>query len=104
MMDSLHQTQIFYEIAMSIGNSLDLGDMLKEGLSAYLKKLNCTAGVVLEMRRGPGDAVSFSPIFSIPRNLSPWVSQTALGAIPANLTRSSLSEFLRGLPVSGTGR
>lgn len=46
-METLIQTQIFYEIAMSIGNSLDLDDMLKEGLSAYLKKLNCSAGIVL---------------------------------------------------------
>ncbi len=100
-MDSLHQTQIFYEIAMSIGNSRDLGGMLKEGLSAYLKKLNCSAGVVLEMRRAAGGAVSFSPIFSIPRNLSPPVCQVALENIPGDLAQSSLSEFLSTLPVSG---
>ncbi|MGC9964357.1 MAG: PAS domain S-box protein [Syntrophobacteraceae bacterium] len=100
-MDSLHQTQIFYEIAMSIGNSLDLGDMLKEGLSAYLKKLNCTAGVVFEMRGGPGDAVCFEPIFSIPRNMSPSVCQAALEAIPVDLVQASLPEFLLSLPVSG---
>ncbi len=35
--------QVFYEIAMSIGNSLDLNKMLKQALLTYLSKLNCTA-------------------------------------------------------------
>ncbi len=35
--------QVFYEIAMSIGNSLDLNKMLKQALLTYLSKLNCTS-------------------------------------------------------------
>ena len=48
MKDTLNQIQIYYEMAMSLGNSLDLKKMLKEGLLAYLEKLNCSAGSVLE--------------------------------------------------------
>ncbi|MGA2402821.1 MAG: PAS domain S-box protein, partial [Syntrophobacteraceae bacterium] len=100
-METLIKTQIFYEIAMSIGNSLDLGKMLKEGLSAYLRKLNCSAGIVLEMRKGSGGALSFAPVFSIPRNLSLSTCQAALERIPNDLSEVSLPEFLLTLPVSG---
>ena len=99
-MNTLNQTQIFYEIAMSIGNSLDLGAMLKEGLSAYLRKLNCSAGVVFEMRKEPGGTLSFMPIFSIPGTFPP-ACQVALENIPGDLTESSPSGFLATLPVSG---
>lgn len=100
-MDSLLQTQIFYEIAMSTGNSLDLGVMLKEGLSVYLKKLNCSAGVVLETRGKGGDSVYFARIFSIPRNLSLSLCQEAMACIPAELPKADLPAFLGGLPLSG---
>ena len=98
-MKTLIKTQIFYEIAMSIGNSLDLGPMLKEGLSAYLRKLNCSAGVVFEMRKEPGGTLSFMPIFSIPGNFS--ACQAALELIPNDLTEVCLQGFLETLPVSG---
>ena len=38
MNQDLIQIQIFYEIAMSIGNSLNLRQMLKESLGVYLRK------------------------------------------------------------------
>ncbi|MGA3115621.1 MAG: PAS domain S-box protein [Syntrophobacteraceae bacterium] len=100
-MEILIQTQIFYEIAMSIGNSLDLGDMLKEGLSAYLRKLNCSKGIVFEMRQEADGALHFAPIFSIPRNLSLSTCQAPLERIPQELSPASLSGFLETLPISG---
>ena len=42
----LNQIQVFYEIVMAIGRSLDLNTMLKEALSVILRKLNCSAGGV----------------------------------------------------------
>jgi PAS domain S-box-containing protein len=102
-METLIQTQIFYEIAMSIGNSLDLGNMLKEGLSAYLRKLNCSAGIVFEMRKEAGGALHFARIFSIPRNLSLSTCQAAMECIPHDLSPASLSGFLQTLPISGQG-
>jgi PAS domain S-box-containing protein len=100
-MKTLIQTQIFYEIAMSIGNSLNLGYMLKEGLSAYLRKLNCSAGIVLEMRKEAGGALRFAPVFSIPRNLPLSACQAALERIPHDLSPASLSGFLQVLPICG---
>ena len=100
-METLIQTQIFYEIAMSIGNSLELGKMLKEGLSAYLRKLNCSAGIVLEMRKEPGGALRFAPVFSIPRNLSLSACRVAMEHIPHDLSPASLSGFLQALPMCG---
>lgn len=100
-METLIETQIFYEIAMSLGNSLDLGKMLKEGLSAYLRKLNCSGGIILEMRKGPDGAPSFAPIFSVPRNLSLSTYRAALEPIPNDLSEVSLPVFLQNLPVSG---
>ena len=101
IMETWIQTQIFYEIAMSIGNSLDLRDMLKEALSAYLKKLNCSAGIVLEMRREDAGALCFTPVFSLPRNLPLSTSQAALENIVRDLSPASLSGFLQALPIAG---
>ncbi len=42
------EMQILFEIAMSIGNSLDLQEMTKAGLRTYLRKLNCPLGVVFK--------------------------------------------------------
>lgn len=41
------ETQIFLEIAMSIGNSLDLSVMAKDSLRTYLRKLNCPLGLLV---------------------------------------------------------
>lgn len=40
------ETQILFEIAMSIGSSLDLAAMTKASLRTYLRKLNCPLGAV----------------------------------------------------------
>lgn len=100
-METLIQTQIFYEIAMSIGNSRDLGSMLKEGLPAYLRKLNCSAGIVYEMRKEAGGALCFRPVLSIPRNLSLPACQAVQERIPHHLSQACLAEFLQTLPFSG---
>ncbi len=44
------EMQILFEIAMSIGNSLDLQEMTKASLRTYLRKLNCPLGVVFKYR------------------------------------------------------
>ncbi len=63
MNDDLTQCmQNCYEVALSIGTSLDLDKMLKNALLKYTKKLNCFAGLVLEAV----DTNSYNVIFSIP--------------------------------------
>lgn len=69
MLTSAEQIQIFYEISMSIGTSLDLHKMIKTALFTYLKKLNCAAGAVLQLKKEkPGD-FKCHKIYSIPRNI-----------------------------------
>jgi len=68
MSTSADQIQIFYEISMSLGLTLDLRKMVKTALSAYLKKLNCGAGSVLQFSAIPGEKISLNKVYSIPRN------------------------------------
>lgn len=60
------ENQIIFEIAMGIGNELDLQLMLRHSLSIYLRRLNCTSGVVLEKQENEA-GVRLVPVFSIPR-------------------------------------
>lgn len=102
MKDALIKIQIYYEIAMSIGNSLDLKKMLKNSLSAYLRKLNCSAGVVLALKEHLEDIFQFEPLFSIPRNVGRNLTcQLALKEIPDSLNKNQLSGFISDLPRSG---
>ena len=41
---SAEQIEILFEMAMAIGDSLELRPMLRKSLSTILKKLNCSAG------------------------------------------------------------
>ncbi|WP_018525655.1 sensor histidine kinase [Alkalispirochaeta alkalica] len=53
--------EVLYELALSIGNSLDLKENLEQSLLAYLRTLNCYGGAVFS-----GRALS-DPLVSIPR-------------------------------------
>jgi PAS domain S-box-containing protein len=99
-MDTMTQRQIFYELAMSIGNSLDLDKVLQDGLSAYLEKLNCSVGIILKMQTGSDCGPVFTPIFSIPENLDFSDYRAAFERIPNGPTESSTQDFLHTLPFS----
>jgi len=64
MTSSAEQIQIFYEISISIGSSLDLRKMAKTTLSTYLKKLNCSAGCILQKK-----ATNVEKVYAIPRKI-----------------------------------
>jgi len=100
--------QIFYEISMAIGRSLDLERMLKTALSAYLRKLSCAAGMVLELKPSGPDSYCFAPCFAIPRNAQGTASGRAvLRQVPAFLIEPELEVFRRRLPLDvaiGEGR
>ena len=92
--------QLFYEIAMSIGATLDLKSMLKTSLSTYLRKLNCSAGLVLQLKSNDGERQSYEPVLSIPRNaLGNATCRAALDRVPENLGESRFREFIEGLPI-----
>jgi len=106
MNDSLLLMQVLLEIAMSIGNSLDLKEMLQESLSSYLQKLNCAAGAVLTLGNGGHDenqdGYYYSINYTIPREIR--TNSTCLEAmkqIPERLTGSQLTDFLKSLPLQG---
>ncbi len=93
---------MLYEIAMSIGNSLDLVSMLRWGLSTYIKKLGCSAGIVAEMREEPEGSFRFTPVYSLPRNAG-FINacQSAFRQIPEDPTEAEYMAFRAELPIRG---
>ena len=59
------EIQVALEIAMAIGNSLDLSKMARESLKTYLRKLNCPSGVIIK-----GEPETSNPVIvaQSPRN------------------------------------
>ena len=59
------EIQVALEIAMAIGNSLDLSKMARESLKTYLRKLNCPAGLIIK-----GEPETSNPVIvaESPRN------------------------------------
>jgi len=101
-MKSFVRERLYYEIAMSIGNSLDFGEMLREGLSTYLRKLNCLAGAVLERVEDEDGLSSFEQVYAIPKRMKRNSAvSTALEQVPGSLDAGQLQVFLAGLPVVG---
>jgi PAS domain S-box-containing protein len=104
MKQNMIEIQIYYEIAMAIGNSLNLKKTLKESLSAYLRKLDCSAGLVLHLRQDPQGFFSYVPIHTIPRNLEKNpTGRAAVQAVPAALAPEPLAAFLGKLPALSRG-
>jgi PAS domain S-box-containing protein len=98
------ELQIYYEIAMSIGNRLDIRQMLQESLSVYLRRLNCTTGLVMTEEGSDAEGWRFTPFFSIPRNLGNNAAcRQALDAVPAAMSDAERAAFIDSLPLAGAG-
>ncbi len=98
--NELQTLQISYEIAMSIGASLDLTQMLRESLRTFLKKLNCVAGSVLQLVEDGDGRYRFRQSYAIPRR--PERNETyraALGLIPDSPDADQLRQFQARLPI-----
>jgi len=103
-MKSIVRERFHYEIAMSIGNSLDLGVMLKEGLPTYLRKFNCLAGAVLRREVDDDELSSFVPVYAIPKRMKRNNAvKLALEQVPGGFDVGQLNVFLTGLPTVGGG-
>ncbi|MCB9423071.1 MAG: PAS domain S-box protein [Ardenticatenaceae bacterium] len=104
MKQSLNQIQtlqILYELAMSIGTSLDLRAMLKVSLLAFLKKLDCVAGGVYQYK-AEGDAFRLEEVYTIPRHTSRNITyQAALTQLPTAPNTTQMSQLLDTLPLVG---
>jgi len=77
------ETQILFEIAMSIGSSLELHSMVKTALRTYLRKLNCPLGALYRYT----DDGAVSVVAHLPRNIS---QHSAICAAKASLETQSL--------------
>ena len=100
--DALIHLQVFYEIAMAVGNSLDLNKMLKSSLTAYLKKLSCSTGIIYQTFRRSDNMWRFTPQCAIPRNaVQKKITQNSMPIIPEQLNIHELKPYLSSLPICG---
>jgi signal transduction histidine kinase/CheY-like chemotaxis protein len=67
-MMSLEREKVLYEIAMSIGNTLDVELMGKEVLATLLKKLSATSGAIIQ-HKSRGVASFEDVLFAIPKRI-----------------------------------
>lgn len=94
------QIQIFYEIAMMIGNSLDLNKMLKTSLTSYLKKLSCNSGVIYRMVQTENKTRQLLPQCAIPRDAhKKRIFKDAIKDIPEISDENEFTHFLSILPI-----
>ena len=95
--------QVYFEIAMAIGNGLELSTMLKQSLSAYLRTLNCSAAMVLAQRPVYDRKNEYVPVFSLPCNINENLSiKAALQELPCRYSEHRLTDFLERLPICGS--
>lgn len=91
------QMQIFYEIAMAVGEGEDLRQVSRTGLQAILRKLNCSAGgihLASEQQLQAG--------YTIPRSIASIAAyQAALQEVPLPVGGARYTEFLERLPRVG---
>jgi signal transduction histidine kinase len=93
------QIQVFYEIAMSIGSSLNLEEMLKISLMAYLRKLNFSSGTILQLYQNK-NTYYYKSVMAIPyitKNNKEF--EDVFKLIPNKTSISSVEEFLLTLPL-----
>lgn len=100
MSDSL-QLQVAYEIAMATGNSNDMAKMLKEALTAYVRKLNCAAAVAFRCHLGTGDEQLREVMAAVPRRgeSHPLVQMAAERVVKEGCP---LNGQANNLPLSGS--
>lgn len=99
-MEQISQIQLLYEIAMSIGTSLDMKRMLRGSLQVYLRKLGCFSGAIIRSYEDQQEDLKFETVFSIPRRLeSQLVKHSALTSTSFENSTVPLSVFRDQLPM-----
>lgn len=68
-MRRLEATQILYEIAFSVGHSLDLNQMLRHSLGTMMRLCNFNLAVVMRLVDEASQGVSKAVVAAIPRNV-----------------------------------
>jgi PAS domain S-box-containing protein len=94
------EMQTLFEIAMSIGNSLDMEAMLAECLPAYLCNLNFTGGAVFEMTAKSKGLFGFDILYSLPEDLvQSTLYEDESIHIPHRMDESAVMAYLKRLPI-----
>ncbi len=95
MITPLEHLQFQYELSMAIGRSLELKSMLRRSVSTILRKLNCQAGIVMEIKHITAEQMCFETVFSIPREVGRIHEyQRILESIPEDFSHDWLGRFL----------
>jgi PAS domain S-box-containing protein len=105
MAKSIDLIQLYYEIAMSIGLTLDMNKMLKVALTSYMKNLQCTAGVVLHLKERPNDQFVFRKIYTTPKKIQEnGVYLKVIDLLSSSFNKTQLNTFKKKLPLIGGGK
>ena len=108
MGSEFEQTQMLYEFAMSIGNSLNLQKMLRTCLKTFMRKMNCPVGGVYfySIKKSSTETTEsqlFEKIITIPKQIAPiGLFQDALSLLPLIKTESDAHLFVQTLPICRT--
>ncbi len=101
MVSRIEQIQLHYELVMAMGNSLELNEMLRSSLTAFLRKLNCPAGGVFFTRKKTGGRHEFENIISIPgkaNRFEPY--HKALTLFSPDMSGRAKDNFISRLPMT----
>jgi PAS domain S-box-containing protein len=105
MAKAIDLIQLYYEIAMSIGLTLDMNKMLKVALTSYLKNLHCTAGAILHLKERSANKFVFRKIYATPRKIQDsGVYLKILDLLTPSFDKNQLSTFKKKLPLIGGGK
>jgi PAS domain S-box-containing protein len=100
MPTSAELTQLQFEIAMAIGNSLELHQMLKSALGTILRKLNCISATVHLLEQDANGRAALVPIYAVPRAaIHSDSSQEAFSLIPDPTDQGRWRAFIEQLPL-----
>ena len=88
----LIEQEVLHEIAMSIGNHLDMNTMLRESLSVFMRRLGCFMATVLTEVEGQE---TMKNLLTLPRSMR----QNEIDTIVASVPRHEISMEQRGFCV-----
>ena len=96
--------QLYYEIAMSVGLTLDMNKMLKVALTSYMKNLKCTASAILHLRERSTNRFVFRKVYITPRNIQEnGVYLRIIDLLSPSFNENQLNTFKKKLPLIGGG-
>lgn len=101
MNTQIERIQLLYELAMSIGKSLVLDDMLRESLTVFIRKLNCMGAIVLHYQEQDDHTLRRAEVIALPRCIATQDSYRPLiEDLPSVITRQGYADLMARLPLA----